>query len=96
MRSLLHQHHGERNGSYGFLNDLVTAAEFRLDGGMMAALGRRQRPLSSHYAGIVPMAKAGNFPWRFPGSLCGESREFRLTENTDGGMESLTLCLLPC
>jgi hypothetical protein len=27
------------------------------------------------------MAKAGNFPWRFPGSSCGESREFRLTEN---------------
>ena len=27
------------------------------------------------------MAKAGNFPWRFPGSLCGEFRDFRLTEN---------------
>jgi len=28
------------------------------------------------------MAKAGNFPWRFPGSLCGEFRDFRLTENS--------------
>jgi len=27
------------------------------------------------------MAKAGNFPWRFPGSLYGEFREFCLTEN---------------
>ena len=28
------------------------------------------------------MVKAGNFPWCFPGSSCGESREFRLTENS--------------
>src|SRR5208337_316587 len=48
----------------------------------MAALGRRPRPTSSRYARIFPMAKAGNFPWRFPGSPCGEFREFRLTENT--------------
>jgi hypothetical protein len=45
----------------------------------MAALGRR--PPSSRYAGIFPKAKAGNFPWRFPGSSCGEFREFCLTEN---------------
>ena len=49
----------------------------------MAALGRRPRAPSSRYSGIFPVAKAGNFPWRFPGSLCGDSREFRLTENRD-------------
>ena len=43
------------------------------------------------------MAKAGNFPWRFPGSPCGESREFRLTENTACFLASVLLagCVNP-